>query len=663
MFYVSDTQNFDCFGLSSPIVAAVTAQGYTTPTPIQFGAIPALLEGRDLMGIAQTGTGKTAAFLLPLLHALSENRDRVERFHTRALILAPTRELAVQIEEHAKMLGAGLRLRTSIVLGGMSRASQVRRMSAGADIVIGTPGRLLDLISAGQLKLDRTSHLVLDEVDRMLDMGFIIDVRKILARIPERRQTAMFSATMVPEIDALARGFLHDPVMVRVAPEVRAPAKIEQSVFFASAGDKRFLLRDLLSDHAVTRAIVFTRTKRGADKVAEHLGHDGVNAETMHGNMRQGARQAALESFRSGVARVLVATDLAGRGIDVPGVSHVVNYDLPMTPEDYVHRIGRTARAGLEGIAISYCEASERHLLRAIERHIKAKLNVAGGHDPRPDSDMPDRTGKQNAAGKRFGNAPKRFGSSPFGGAPRQDRGPRPEFSRERQPSRGGEVEARHDVPRFEELAPLPTHHEAPRVVREERVFAEKPRAPRREHAFNDGAPRDAGDGVSRKREAGGFAGGERPRDERPRGDSPRESRPQGDRPQGERPRGDRPFVARPRDDRPQGDRPHGDRPHGDRVNSDRTNGDRPHGDRPHGERRVHHDGAPGGKPAGGKPAYAKPGFGKPAYAKSGKPGGGAGRPHAGKPGGAKPAGSAKPVWAAKKPHRKGQAGGGRSAA
>ncbi|ABI63334.1 DEAD/DEAH box helicase [Granulibacter bethesdensis] len=376
---------FDSFGLAEPILQALQAASFHKPTPIQAGAIPPLLEGRDLLGIAQTGTGKTAAFSLPLLQHLMQKRERPRAFSTRALILAPTRELAVQIDDNLRMLGGELPIRRVLILGGVGRKPQVQRMQRGADIVIGTPGRICDLMSTNELLLDQVSHFVLDEADRMLDLGFMRDIRKVLASLPEKRQSLLFSATMPGEIGRLAEGLLRNPARVRIAVEEPTPDRIAQHVHFIESTGKRVLLTRLLADRALEKVIVFTRTKHGANRVAEHLEESGIPADAIHGNKSQNARQRALERFRSGEARVLVATDIAARGIDVAGVSHVVNFELPNEPESYVHRIGRTARAGQRGIAISFCDGSERPFLKAIEKLTRVKMSVAGGVE----SDLP----------------------------------------------------------------------------------------------------------------------------------------------------------------------------------------------------------------------------------------------------------------------------------
>ncbi|MDJ0608942.1 MAG: DEAD/DEAH box helicase [Kiloniellales bacterium] len=370
--------SFADFGLADPIQRALKARKYQSPTPIQVRAIPELLAGRDLLGIAQTGTGKTAAFALPILQRLSENRRNTPRNCPRALVLAPTRELAIQIGEAFQAYGRDLPLRQAVIFGGVNQKPQVQALSQGVDIVIATPGRLLDLLGQGRLGLAAVECFVLDEADRMLDMGFVRDVRKIVAVLPEARQSLLFSATMPGEIGRLAGEMLRRPVRVEVAPQATPIERIAQSVYHVAAGDKTALLADLLADRALRRVIVFARTKHRANRVAQKLERLAIAAEAIHGNKSQNARQRALERFRAGRVRVLVATDIAARGIDVEGITHVINYELPNEPESYVHRIGRTARAGAGGAALSFCDPAERGYLRDIERLIRMRLAVVG---------------------------------------------------------------------------------------------------------------------------------------------------------------------------------------------------------------------------------------------------------------------------------------------
>ncbi len=373
---------FDGLGLIEPLRLALKAENYLRPTPIQARTIPLLAAGKDLLGIAETGTGKTAAFALPILQRLAAERPAAQRQlpgAPRALILAPTRELAGQIGERFRAYGRGLPLRTAVIFGGVNQHHQVKALKAGIDILIATPGRLLDLCQQRHVRLDQISILVLDEADRMLDMGFIHDVRKIVALCRRERQTLLFSATMPPPIAKLAHDILDHPARIDIAPAKVAVERIDQRVFFVGAKEKRALLEALLADRAMDRVLVFTRTKRGADRVCRNLMQAGLSATALHGNKAQNARVRALDAFRSGRVRILVATDIAARGIDVPNISHVVNYELPNEPESYVHRIGRTARAGAGGAALSLCDNSERPYLQAIERLMRAPVAV-GDH-------------------------------------------------------------------------------------------------------------------------------------------------------------------------------------------------------------------------------------------------------------------------------------------
>jgi len=373
---------FDELGLAEPILLALKSEQYTHPTPIQAECIPHLLAGRDLLGMAQTGTGKTAAFTLPILQKLFETRPKPAPRSCSALILAPTRELVLQILESVKTYGHNLRIRQASIVGGVNQRGQVAAMARGVDILVATPGRLLDLMGQGHVKLDTVSVLVLDEADRMLDMGFVRDVRKIVAACPRQRQSLLFSATMPREVDHLAAEILKDPVRVAVAAKAMTADLVTQEVMHVSASDKMPLLIDILKDPAMSRVIVFTRTKHGANRVTEKLQKAGIPADALHSNKSQNARQRALAQFRSGAARVLVATDIAARGIDVDEVSHVVNFELPNLPESYVHRIGRTARAGMAGIAISFCDSSERAYLRDIEKLTRTRIPVVQTGSP-----------------------------------------------------------------------------------------------------------------------------------------------------------------------------------------------------------------------------------------------------------------------------------------
>ncbi len=363
---------FAALGLSKPILRALADEGYTAPTPIQADAIPHVLAGRDLLASAQTGTGKTAAFVLPLLERLGE---RAARGQLRVLVLSPTRELAAQIAERAGAYGRHLGLEHAVVFGGVSQYRQERALARRPAMLVATPGRLLDLMGQGIVRLDTVDMLVLDEADRMLDMGFLPDVRRIISAVPTERQTLFFSATMPGDVVRLAQRILRDPVRVAVARSEET-AEVDQSICFVSGSEKRATLERCLTSGEVERAIVFTRTKRGANRVAEQLLRAGIHAAAIHGNKSQGARERALEGFRRGRTPVLVATDVAARGIDVRDVSHVFNYDLPDSADSYVHRIGRTARAGRTGKAISFCDARERALLFDIERGLRRRIPV-----------------------------------------------------------------------------------------------------------------------------------------------------------------------------------------------------------------------------------------------------------------------------------------------
>ncbi|MBM3950113.1 MAG: DEAD/DEAH box helicase [Rhodospirillales bacterium] len=415
---------FSGLGLAEPIVRALSSENYAVPTPIQAQAVPLLLAGRDLLGIAQTGTGKTAAFVLPILQHLSAASESLRQTsrdgaHSqralRALILAPTRELALQIGERIQAYGRHLGLRHAVILGGVGQGPQVQALRAGVDILVATPGRLLDLHNQRHVRLDAITHLVIDEADRMLDMGFIRDVRRIVALLPKVRQSLLFSATMPADVARLAHDMLRDPARIEVTPQVVTVERIDQSVYMVETAAKRGLLTYLMADPALARVIVFTRTKHGANRVAEHLEKTGITAAAIHGNKSQGARVRALEGFREGHVRALVATDIAARGIDVDGISHVVNFDLPNIPESYVHRIGRTARAGADGKAISFCDGSEREYLRDIEKLIRKTLPVAGRVAAAPGAQthgVADRrhSGSQRRAGRDRGARFGRFG-------------------------------------------------------------------------------------------------------------------------------------------------------------------------------------------------------------------------------------------------------------
>ncbi|RUM98771.1 DEAD/DEAH box helicase [Pseudaminobacter arsenicus] len=422
----AELNGFAKLGISGGLLKATHAAGFDMPKPIQVQAIPAHLEGRDVLAVAQTGSGKTAAFSLPILTKIVALGTKRLPKTARALILAPTRELAVQIEDTIRVLTKGLHVSTALVLGGVSRFSQVKKMAPGVDVLVATPGRLTDLVREGEVNLSDTRWLVLDEADRMLDMGFIHDVRRLAKATHKDRQTALFSATMPAEIEALARTIMKDPVHVQVAPQSTTAAEIKQSVVLARVKQKRQILSEMLADDAMRSVIVFARTKHGADRVTRDLGRDGFEAAVIHGNKSQNARQKALNGFRDGSVRILVATDIAARGIDVPGISHVVNFDLPDEAESYVHRIGRTGRNGADGIAITLCDPSENAKLRQVEKIIRMKLPVAADYLDQPDPKSPPRTGRPPIEAANDSDARRGEGS----GRPRGEQKPRNGFGK-----------------------------------------------------------------------------------------------------------------------------------------------------------------------------------------------------------------------------------------
>ncbi|MEQ1694536.1 MAG: DEAD/DEAH box helicase [Hyphomicrobiaceae bacterium] len=425
-------------GLVPELLKALEAEGYTTPTPIQLKAIPSVLEGRDLLGIAQTGTGKTAAFALPILQRLMADRKPAPRKGCRALILSPTRELATQISESFKTYGRHTGMQSGVIFGGVGYKPQINLLSRGVDVLVATPGRLIDLMQEGHLSLSSTEILVLDEADQMMDLGFIRPLRQIVAKLSHKRQSLFFSATMPQEIGSLAAELLREPVQVSVTPVAKTADRVVQQVIHVEASKKRALLVELLANADLSRVLIFTRTKRGADKVARHLEAAGISSAAIHGNKSQNQREAALDGFKRSKIRVLVATDIAARGIDVDSVSHVVNYELPNVPESYVHRIGRTARAGAEGIAISLVDGEEKAYLRDIERLTRQQIPAEDRRndhslvatatpdekrerDPRagrPQGRRPD--ARTNASRPRSGTGDGRTGGADRG--PRSDR-------------------------------------------------------------------------------------------------------------------------------------------------------------------------------------------------------------------------------------------------
>ena len=422
---------FTDLGLDRGLLKALSDEGYSTPTPIQAQAIPPILEGRDLLGIAQTGTGKTAAFALPILHRLAADRRPAPRRGCRVLILSPTRELATQIGESFKAYGRHLGVSVTVIFGGVKYGGQLRAMAPGVDVLVATPGRLIDHLGEKTVTLQGVETFVLDEADQMLDMGFILPIRRIVKYLPKARQNLFFSATMPTEIGKLAGELLNpDPVRVSVAPQATTVEKVQQKVIFVEQDRKRALLAELFENKEFRRVIVFTRTKRGADRVARALEQSGIEAASIHGDKSQGQRERALAAFKAGEVRAMVATDIAARGIDIDAVSHVVQYELPNVPESYVHRIGRTARAGAGGTAVAFCADDERNLLKDIlkvtrqnipneDRRRDAGLSVMTAHLPDGTKEPSEPKGRQGQGGHRKGGAPR--GGSPRGGAPRGD--------------------------------------------------------------------------------------------------------------------------------------------------------------------------------------------------------------------------------------------------
>ncbi len=491
---------FNDLGLIEPILKALHTEGYTHPTPIQEQAIPHLVKGRDLLGCAQTGTGKTAAFAIPILQNLHANGPQGARRRIKTLILTPTRELAIQIGESFSAYGRNLQLKHTVIFGGVGQKPQTDALQSGVDIVVATPGRLLDLMQQGFVHLNDLEVFVLYEADRMLDMGFIHDVKKVIAKLPQKRQTLFFSATMPPEIARLANSILTDPVKVEVAPVSSTADTIDQRIFFVDRTDKNKLLLHLLQGDAIREALVFSRTKHGANKIAKVLTQAGFAAEAIHGNKSQTARQNALKGFKEGKLRALVATDIAARGIDIDGLTHVINFDLPNVPETYVHRIGRTGRAGASGRALSFCDHEEKEYLRDITRLIKRDIPVEAEHPyvmvggpkkAEPEVREPRQPrGPGRGQGQRNGRPQAERNAQGGGrdGQRRNDRGPREQRPaqtnahrserrddrgpREQRPAQGQRNERRNDRPRQDQ------RRDQPGAQRDQR-----PREPQRERA------------------------------------------------------------------------------------------------------------------------------------------------------------------------------------
>jgi ATP-dependent RNA helicase RhlE len=447
---------FTDFGLAAPLLKALATEGYTTPTPIQAQAIPGVMAGRDLQGIAQTGTGKTAAFALPILHRLAAEKRQPERKGARVLVLSPTRELASQIGESFRTYGRHMGITVAVIFGGVKYGAQHKAMANGVDVLVATPGRMLDHLQEKTIILKGVEIFVLDEADQMLDLGFVLPIRKIVAHIPKVRQNLFFSATMPTEIGKLASELLNDPLRVSVTPQATTVDRVNQRVLFVEQSRKRALLSELFDDPGFKRVIVFTRTKRGADRVARGLEQVGVDAAAIHGDKSQGQRERALADFKAGKVRALVATDIAARGIDIDAVSHVVQFELPNVPESYVHRIGRTARAGADGSAVAFCSDDERTLLRDIQkvtrqtipsfdRRNDKQLGAATAALPEPQGVKPDRADTRGAGGGRGNHQPKRNRNHGGGGGS----GHRHEGAPARSNGGGGDAKPAQQRPAF----------------------------------------------------------------------------------------------------------------------------------------------------------------------------------------------------------------------
>lgn len=568
--------DFRSFGLAEPLVRAVAKQGYSVPTPIQQKGIPAVLSGRDVVGIAQTGTGKTAAFALPLLHqmhqSMEKSRGSNEPRQTKVLVLASTRELALQIQESFEVYGAFAHVRIATIYGGVGQQPQVKALRAGTDIIVATPGRLLDLMKQGFVRLEGMKTLVLDEADRMLDMGFFPAIRRILERIPRQRQTLMFSATMKPEIRELADTMLHDPISISIEPRQKTTDLVEQSVCFVPQKAKTRVLIELINRLNPSRAIVFSRTKHGADRIVRHMTAAGLKAEAIHANKSQNRRLRTLEEFRSSAPPILVATDIAARGIDVDLVSHVFNHDMPTEEETYVHRIGRSGRAGATGVAVSLCDPEERRMLRSIEKLIGQSISIDsldGIEIPDTPMEADSRVDHRSTGRRRRDDGSGRRGDSSGRGSERRHRD-----SERREPSRDARGESTvsesgawrfqgHEARRKEQGGARRPSRPESRPSGESRSSGEsRPAAPRRDSASptRDGRPAHAERGPERPRRDGH-------RSDVHRAESSDRSRPRSAH--GGSEFGDGIFAD---DGRPQGQRrePHGDRrePQGERRES-----------------------------------------------------------------------------------------------
>ena len=546
---------FQNMRLHEPIVNAIVAQGYEEPTPIQAQAIPAAMSGRDILGCAQTGTGKTCAFAIPTLHRLAQDEQAAEgrRRAPRALVLCPTRELAMQIDESFAAYGRNLKLRHTVVYGGVKQARQVRALREGVDILVATPGRLLDLVNQKHIRLDRIETFVLDEADRMLDMGFIEDIRKVVDLIPEQHQTLFFSATVSRDIHRLADSLLKDPIRIETAPESTTVELIEQRLCMVQHGDKPEMMKSVLDQDSVDRALVFTKTKHGADRLVRFLKKSSIRSEAIHSNKTQMQRTKAMKAFKSGRCTVLIATDIASRGIDVDNITHVVNYDMPIDPETYVHRIGRTARAGARGIAISFCDRNETKLLKSIERRSRIRLNVVQDVGSLCAREF---TGVQEAFEPDSPRKDRHRFQDDRGQGKKKDRFPR---------AKGRKKSSKHTTSTTrstEAHTDHPQHSgEAPRHTESGKAF-KKPFKKNSGHA-----PTDGGTSHAKK------SYGDKPYAKKSYGD-----KPYGERANGKKTYGDKPYAKKSYGDKPYAKKSYGDTPYGERSNGKKTYGDKPYG-------------------------------------------------------------------------------------
>ena len=616
-------QTFEAFGFAEPLSRALSQCGYTTPTPIQVQALKPQLEGRDLLGMAETGSGKTATFVLPILQKLASEPIDPAPKQVLALILAPTRELAIQIDQEVASLSRNMRIRRAVVLGGVSKGPQINALKRGVHVLVATPGRLLDLVNMRTCDLSRVETLVLDEADRMFDMGFIRDIRKIVSLIPAKRRNALFSATMPDEIRKFAYEVLKDPYRVDLSPKSIVVDRIDQKVMIVRAPEKQSRLHTLLADEACKRVIVFTRTKRGADRVADRLGMASISAAAFHGNKAQNARQRALNDFTMGHIRVLVATDIAARGIDVSNITHVVNFDMPLDPETYVHRVGRTARKGNSGIAISLCDPSERQEIKAIERLMKQTIEVIGdvGGEVLP---MPERRQHRPAAS----NGSRRDGNQSGRG---RDGGPREDGGRTRQARpnghRGGERRGERSADRPGDRSHGDRVHSAAANGGRRAQWQPTDSSADRDVVFVNARPeRSERDRPARNHNDPSHRGDRRPQHPRVDGERGASEHRHGERPAaGQRSNGyrsDSPTSAEPR---PRKGRPQDNRPEGNRRNEHRTahHAGAPRGDRPQGGHNRNGDGATrsGGHGVEKRgPSHGRGRDSKPAWAGSGAP-------------------------------------------